>query len=164
MQPVALDYTRPPAQSVGPGVVVLALGIISVVYLMVVYGELQSALAGLDLSSEPRTTKGQTDQAEIARAQRVIGQLAFPWEEIFTSIEKAKSPGIALLSITPQADAMTVTMAGEARHLGSLMNYLGRLQKDVHFDTVFLLKQQIRTDDPERPLLFEIKAAWKGAS
>lgn len=103
---------------------------------------------------------GQEIQKEIAQANAVLDQLNLPWEMLFDSIEMAATEDIALLSLQPNVANRTLRLSGEAKSMVELLDFVEALEREPAFENVHLLSYKIKQDDPHRPIIFLLNAAW----
>lgn len=87
-------------------------------------------------------------------------RLLTPWGELFRTLEQAQTDEVALLSIEPDAARGRLRLAGEAKNVEALADYLKRLQATTSIDGLRILMQQIKQNDPQQPIEFAIEAHW----
>lgn len=97
---------------------------------------------------------------EVAQANAVLDQLNLPWEELFDSIEHAATEDIALLSLQPNFANRTLRLNGEAKSMLELLDFVEALEREAVFENVHLLNYKIKQDNPHRPIIFLLHAAW----
>lgn len=97
---------------------------------------------------------------EVAQANAVLDQLNLPWEELFDSIEHAATEDIALLSLQPNFANRTLRLNGEAKSMQELLEFVEALEREAVFENVHLLNYKIKQDNPHRPIIFLLHAAW----
>lgn len=97
---------------------------------------------------------------EVAQANAVLDQLNLPWEELFDSIEHAATEDIALLSLQPNFANRTLRLNGEAKSMLELLEFVEALEREAVFENVHLLNYKIKQDNPHRPIIFLLHAAW----
>lgn len=85
------------------------------------------------------------------------------WEGLFGGIEQAVSEDVSLLAVRPDLAGKAVQISGEARNLAAALAFVEALKRDP-LSRVVLLSHQIRQNDPQRPVVFEIAATWTTAS
>jgi hypothetical protein len=99
--------------------------------------------------------------AQVAEAEEVVRQLATPWHTLFRSLEHAYVEEIALLAVQPDAQRRTVAIVGEAREYGDILAYLTRLRAEAPLADAYLVGNEVKESDPQRPLVFTIAAQWR---
>lgn len=115
--------------------------------------------------STPRIREfGQEIRKEIAQANAILDQLNLPWETLFDSIEHAITEEIALLSLQPNVSNRTLRISGEAKDMSELLDFVEALERESIFENVHLLNYKIKQDNPHRPVIFLLTAAWIGIS
>lgn len=100
---------------------------------------------------------------EVQQAAQVAGRLNVPWETLFTALETAATPDVALLAIESEAGRRSVRLSGEARQLGALLAYVRSLRARSVLTDVFLHSHEMQAQDPQHPVRFSIAASWAGA-
>lgn len=103
----------------------------------------------------PELTVGLED------ARKVITQLSLPWNELFEAIESVENPDIAVLQIQPSAEQKLVRITAEARASSDIERYINALNKTESLGNVRMISHQLKTDDPQKPLVFTIIANWE---
>lgn len=103
----------------------------------------------------------QAADAEVTEAADVLRQLATPWHTLFRSLERAYVEEIALLAVQPDAQRRTVAIVGEAREYGDILAYLTRLRAEAPLADAYLVGNEVKESDPQRPLVFTIAAQWR---
>jgi Tfp pilus assembly protein PilN len=103
---------------------------------------------------------GQEIRKEIIQANAILDQINLPWEALFDAIEQAATEEIALLSLQPNVSSRTVRIGGEARSMSELLDFVEALERESVFENVHLLNYKIKQDNPHRPVVFLLTAAW----
>ena len=106
----------------------------------------------------------QEIRKEIIQANAVLDQMNLPWEALFDSIEQAATEEIALLSLQPTVPNRTLRISGEAKNMSELLDFVEALERELTFENVHLLNYKIKQDNPHRPIVFLLTAAWIQAS
>jgi hypothetical protein len=169
-----LDFARPQAQSRG-----VALGVITVCALLLclAIGQsekseaqvavLEAELATMGASREaagtpaaPTTVNGVELDERMVKANRVIRQFSTPWDDVFSSIEKASGEHVALLSLESDPANAQVHVGAEARNFKKMLEYLERLRIDGRLSPAILQSHQVMVDDPNKPIRFTFTASW----
>lgn len=101
---------------------------------------------------------------EVNLANQVVHQLRLPWNTLFTAVEAAARPDIALLALEPDMQNGSVKIGGEAKDFDALLSYVKDLSKREVFGTVVLQNHQIQRDVPEKPVRFNLIAQWRGGA
>ena len=106
----------------------------------------------------------QEIRKEIIQANAILDQINLPWETLFDSIENAATEEIALLSLQPIVSNRTLRISGEAKNMSELLDFVEALERELTFENVHLLNYKIKQDNPHRPIVFLLTAAWIQAS
>lgn len=171
MREIALDF-----QPARPGL----LAVVLVLAALVLAGDawLEAEAAG-DRAEEAQARVAQArrrlDRQEASRREnqpervfspeeskalgQAVGALRVDWEGLFAHIDRAASEEVALLAIRPSVGGRSVQIAGEAKHLEATLAFVEAL-KDKPLSQVVLVSHQIRSNDPQHPVAFEIAATW----
>lgn len=173
MTPVLrIEYLRT-SRSRWAGWVLLGLGLFLVIDMGLTQKSLEEQLAVWGQSASTagvtasKTGKSGTSQdhgkleAQFQEAERVLQQLAMPWSPLFQSIEQAHTDEVALLSIQPDPQRRSVTITGEAKDYADVLVYVTRLRDQAKLTNVHLVGNELREDDPQRPMAFTVSANWK---
>jgi len=95
------------------------------------------------------------------RANEVLHLLNLPWDPLFTALEHAVTPGIHVLSVTPDPHKGSVTLKATAPDNGAALDFIDRLQAGKNLRNAHLVTQEIMVDSKHHPLLFTVTAEWK---
>lgn len=154
-------------------IVLLLAGVLLCVDAWLEYGALRSQLDELEsrLSVASRRASrieaGRRDSrpenvfsADESKALRqAIGLIRVDWEKLYRSIDAATSEEISLLAIRPNAVGKSVQISGEARNLAAALAFVEALRREPLANAA-LLSHQIKQNDPQQPIVFEISATW----
>jgi hypothetical protein len=102
----------------------------------------------------------ELDVVEVERANRIVDEIAVPWERLFNGLERAAHPKVALLAVQPEVKQRRVSVSGEARDFVAIVEYLERLVRDGQFRDVYLTDHALKKDHPERPVAFTVSMEW----
>jgi hypothetical protein len=94
---------------------------------------------------------------------QTISLIRVDWEKLYRSIDEATTEDISLLAIRPNTASKTVQISGEARDMAAALAFVEALRR-APLETPALLSHQIKQNDPQRPIIFEIAATWLIAS
>jgi Tfp pilus assembly protein PilN len=98
---------------------------------------------------------------QVEDANKVIGRLSLPWNELFRSIEDAAMDRVALLSVQPQPQQRLITLHGEAGSYADVLQYIERLDSSRTLSRARLLSHRVKSEDPRHPVDFMIAANWR---
>lgn len=121
-------------------------------------------LARLDEGADPhlvRVSAKPPSTEELAIAADTIRRLATPWNSLFRALEGARTKGVSLLSVAPDADAGNVIITGSARDYAATLSYVSALSDQPPLKRVRLLKYETSPADPRHPLSFTVSATWR---
>ncbi|MBK7492183.1 MAG: PilN domain-containing protein [Nitrosomonas sp.] len=115
--------------------------------------------------SSPRIKEfSQEIRKEITQANAILDQINLPWETLFDAIEHAATEEIALLSLQPNVASRTLRLSGEAKSMSELLDFVEALERELVFENVHLLNYKVKQDNPHRPIIFLLTAAWMQVS
>lgn len=102
-----------------------------------------------------------TEESNALR--QAIGAIRIDWERLYRSIDKAVSEEVSLLAIRPNAAGKSLQISGEARDMAAALAFVEALRHEP-LSHVALLSHQIKQNDPQHPIVFEISATWLNGS
>lgn len=158
-----------------PGALLLALGIGASAAVLLEYhimGErragLELRLAALTLIRTPEASRrDETADARIALSVRQAAlDLATPWTRLLSELEQASKDTqgqVALLGVEPDHAKHNVRVSAEARTLALALAYVERLQSSRSIQYPMLDRHEIRADDAQHPVRFELTGEWRDA-
>jgi len=156
----------------------MALAIVGAICLSLVLVQLR-ALSGEHQGLELRRTllerqqqsHGQSAAAvsglDVQNAQKTLRELAVPWSQLLGELESASSDtsgNVALLAIEPDHAKHRLRVTAEARTLEMALAYVQRLRKTQVLRYPMLDNHEVRKDDHDHPVRFQISADWSDAS
>jgi predicted dinucleotide-binding enzyme len=122
---------------------------------------LELHLAALDRASG-RSTLAR-DAANAQAAQKTVTELATPWSQLLVELEQAGADTrdkVAVLTVEPDHVKHRVKVAAEARTLSLALAYVERLRKSQVLRYPMLDSHEVKSDDNEHPVHFELSAEW----
>jgi hypothetical protein len=154
------------------GGLLLALGLAASAAVLLEYRLLGEHRAGLELrraalirANAPPSQRDATADARIAAsAQQAAMDLATPWTLLLSELEQAskESQGqVALLGVEPDHAKHNVRVSAEARTLALALAYVQRLQSSRSLEYPMLDRHEIRADDAQHPVRFELTGEWR---
>lgn len=174
LRPLSLDFRRTNRSAAWGGIALLAAALAGAAVSGGQYLQLAEQLAAENASlrdaaastrQRPRVaTSGSEPQllaAELKHANEILLQLTLPWGELFSSAESAGTPDVALLSIDSETDKRRVKIAGEAKNLESILDYLRYLESRPALVDVYLQSHELQKQDTQRPVRFVVSARWR---
>jgi hypothetical protein len=174
MRALDLDYHAARRRSSGAGWLLLAIGLAFATDLGFSYRSLRESIDRQEarLAGSARLADGAkraaalarpASAAEIAQAREAIQRLSTPWDDLFRALESAASVNVALLAIEPDSKSRTVRITGEGRRYADALDYVSALSRVGTLSRVYLVKHEIRRNDPQRPVVFSVSASWQEA-
>lgn len=102
----------------------------------------------------------QEIRKEIGQANGILDQINLPWDVLFDAIEHASTKDIALLSLQPNVANRVLRINGEAKDMAKLLDFVEALEQEEIFQNVHLINYKIKQDNPNKPIIFLLSAAW----
>lgn len=174
MRALKLDFIRRPTPLRRFGFILLATGVVVAGYLTQIYLKRTAELEGwggkyrslqkaqhkqLD-SSTAKTAEWEHLQAELKAANRVIAQLALPWDALFREVEASVDEQVTLLSVEPDTEKRELRIIAEAENLDSMLEYARRVRAIALFKDAYVVSHQIQRQEPQQPVRFVVNAQW----
>jgi hypothetical protein len=176
IRPIRLELLADPRAPLA-GLALLAAGGVILLALVVQFVSLRGELADLGERMQALQTAGRARgagalvrtgskdiAADLRKAQSVLRQLAAPWNELFTELERAVAPDVGLLGLQPELAAGRVTIAGEAKNLDAALAFAERVNRGKALSDAFLVSHEIRVQDAQRPVRFTLSARWSSGA
>ncbi len=170
---IQLDFAGSGRRLSPAGGVLLALGVIAAVAVLVEYRVIGERRAGLEVRvaalARARTaavgrSETPVDARVAASAQQAAQDLATPWTLLLSELEQASQETkgqVALLGVEPDHAKHNVRVSAEARTLTLALAYVERLQSSRSLEYPMLDRHEIRSDDAQHPVRFELTGAWR---
>jgi hypothetical protein len=155
------------------GGLLLALGVMAAAVVLFEYRVIGAHRAGLEVRLAAITrakapAPSQRDAALDARAEMSAQQaaldLATPWTLLLSELELASKDAqgqVALLGVEPDHAKHNVRVSAEARTLALALAYVQRLQSSRSLQYPMLDRHEIRADDAQHPVRFELTGEWR---
>lgn len=167
---LALDFVplRPRGRAIGNAL--LAIGVAGALWMFADYRSTVTQRAGLALRMNaarpvhPATAIMREDSAVLNESAAIAVQLNAPWSQLLFELEIAsrdQHKDVAVLAIESDREKHSVRLIAESRSLPAALAYLQRLQSSRVLRYPTLDSHEIRNDDPERPVRFQITAEWR---
>jgi hypothetical protein len=97
------------------------------------------------------------EESKILR--QTLAALRVDWEALFRHIDRAAGEQVSLLAIRPNIASKSLQISGEARDLAATLAFVEALRQ-APLAGVALLSHQVKANDPQHPIVFEIAATW----
>ena len=111
-------------------------------------------------AAAPVAAAAPISETQASAVNAAVMQLNLPWRALQDAVAAATPPGVALLALEPDAKKRTVRISAEARTSDEMIDYVARLKREELFSDVALTHHEINDQDPNRPIRFELDAAW----
>jgi hypothetical protein len=171
-QAIQLDFAGGRHRLSLAGSLLLALGVVASIAVLFEYRVIGERRAGLELrlaalsrANAAAANPGASADPRIALSlQQAAQDLATPWTLLLSELEQAskESQGqVALLGVEPDHGKHNVRVNAEARTLALALAYVQRLQSSRSLAYPMLDRHEIRADDPQHPVRFELTGEWR---
>ena len=172
---IEMDFVGSTQRVRWPGLTLLLLSAIAIGGVLYEYqlftqkrDGLQYRMAALMRAAKPEAPEDAALNAKVAfSAERAAQDLATPWTLLLAELEQASKDShgqVALLGVEPDHTKHSVRVTAEARTLEMALNYVQRLQSSRSLEYPMLDRHEIRADDPQRPVRFELTGQWKDST
>jgi hypothetical protein len=171
---VELDFAGSRLRGGLVGVVVAVVGALCLTVVLVQQHYLNAQRAGLELRRTALVDgqlRGRSVQSvaglSAQNAEKTVRELGTPWSQLLAELEKASGDttgSIALLAVEPDHAKHRVRVTAEARTLELAIAYVQRLRKAPVLRYPMLDNHELRIDDKDRPVRFQVSADWSDAS
>lgn len=165
-QPLMLDFQAIPNRGGWAGITLLAAGVALLAVVGWRFYEVSGQRAGLELRLGAEQAAREAGSAHLAGAQAaapVMGVLGAPWGLLLQELEAAshdESGSVAVLAVEPDREKGRIRILAESRDLKLTLAYLERLQKSRVLRYPTLDSHEIRTEDKDQPVRFQLSADW----
>jgi hypothetical protein len=156
------------------GIAVAVLGALAVTGAWLQLRSVAAQRAGLELRREALERSGNRN-AELAQIRglgskdtvKTVRELATPWSQLLAELEAASRDNtgtVAILAIEPDHAKHRVKVTAEARNLPVALAYVKRLKQTHVLRYAMLDSHEVRADDREHPVRFQLSADWSDAT
>ena len=98
---------------------------------------------------------------EVVRARAIVDELTVPWTDLFEAVEAADAKPLGLLALTPNSRDRSLRMAGEARSVIDVLEYVERMARQPALGQVHLLGYQTVVREGVPVVSFTLAASWR---
>ena len=161
-----IDFVRGARRSRWAGPALLAVSLAAAAHAGASYLELRHAVREGEaqlarLAPQTRLAgSGKASREELAAARDSVQRLTLPWGALLGALESASSDQVALLAIEPDPRAGTVTISGDSKDYLAALSYVLDLRRAQALSDVQLVRHELKSKDPQRPVSFSISASW----
>jgi hypothetical protein len=169
-----LDFAGRRARGGVAGIALAVVGALCLVAVLAQQHALSAQRAGLELRraaliGAQHRGQGADSVAGLSaqNAEKTVRELATPWSQLLAELETASGDttgNVALLAIEPDHAKHRVRVTAEARTLELALAYVQRLRKTQVLRYPMLDSHELRSDDKDHPVRFQISADWSDAS
>jgi hypothetical protein len=169
-----LDFSGNRSRGGPVGIALAVIGALGLIGVLVQQHALGNQRAGLELRRTALLTvrqRGQSPESiaglNAQDATKTVRALAAPWSELLAELESASGDtagNVALLAIEPDQSKHRVRVTAEARSLELALAYVQRLRKTPVLRYPMLDNHELRAEDKDHPVRFQISADWSDAT
>jgi hypothetical protein len=169
-----LDFSGHRSRGGPLGIAIAFVGALCVIGVLAQQHALGNQRAGLELRRAALLNvrhRGQSTDSiaglSSQDAAKTVRALAAPWSQLLVELENASGDttgNVAVLAIEPDQAKHRVRVTAEARTLELALGYVQRLRKTPVLRYPMLDSHELRSDDKDHPVRFQISADWSDAS
>ena len=164
MKRLALDFVARPRGSRWAARVLLGAALAVAADLALTYAKLDHAVKSNEAvvaRAQPRKSAAPAvSKDELSAARETVERLSLPWAKLFAALEAAANDRVALLAIEPDPKTGTVKISGDSKDYLAALTYVLDLSKTPTLSNVQLVRHEVKSNDPQHPVAFQISAAW----
>jgi hypothetical protein len=113
--------------------------------------------------AQPRRPAVSISNEEIVQARETVDRLGLPWAKLFGALEEAADDQVALLAIEPDAKSGKVMISGDSKDYLAALSYVLNLRRSTALADVQLVRHEVKKNDPQHAVSFQISAAWSAS-
>lgn len=99
-------------------------------------------------------------EGQAAFVNGAILQLNLPWRDLQDAVAAATPRSVALVAMEPDSRKQVLKITAETKTSDDMVAYVAELKQQELFSGVTLTRHEINEQDPNRPLRFQLEAAW----
>jgi hypothetical protein len=153
-------------------ITLFAFGVLLAGAALAVFFSLDGRRAGLELrlaairhTQTPLADPSEAVDARLGPSLQLAAQdLATPWTLLLSELEKAAKDSanqVSVLGVEPDHAKHSVRISAEARNLPLALAYVRLLQSSRSIEYPMLDRHELRVDDPQHPVRFEMTGVWR---
>jgi hypothetical protein len=171
-RPILLDFKERRRHGGIAGAIILTLGAAGTIVAGMQFRASNLTLSGLELrleaiESNHNSGMGPAMAGTAEEAGPLVSELGAPWSLLLQELEAASQDiggAVAVLAVEPDREKGRVRIVAEARDLPTALAYIERLQKSNALRFPMLDSHEVRTEDHDQPVRFQLSAEWKSNS
>jgi hypothetical protein len=170
--PIVLDFKERQRRGGIVGAAVLLIGCSCVLLVGLQFRAFALTREGLELRRDAMASArsagaGTARSGTAEEGGPMVAELAAPWSLLLKELETASQDiggAVAVLAVEPDREKGRIRIVAEARDLPTALLYVERLQKSRALRFPMLDSHEVRTEDHEQPVRFQLSAEWNTAS
>lgn len=171
MNRLELDYVAPPRRARWPGFAVLAVSLAVAAGVVERYRDARGELAAIEAAqglvnverAPSRAIPRERLEEETKAVNEVVRQLGLPWARMIAAVEKASTADVVVMQMQPDAQQRLLRLTAEAKNRQAMLQYVRRLGGERGLADVYLVRDEVRAEQPGRPVQFAVQATLKEA-
>lgn len=170
MRRLELNFQKPPFRPNRlAGWMLLLTGLALLIEMGISYDRLQNdretmnqeiKTSHIRLDTSNNNSKYQFTDKDFEDGRQIINRLSTPWDAFFVGLESVRTSNVAILSIQPDMQTGLLQIEGEAKDYAAVLTLVAQLRVTKPFSEVFLLRHEIKRDDPQHPVAFALSTRW----
>jgi len=163
LQKLDLDFRRPARSSPWAARVLAAIAAAVALDAGLAYHDARQVIARNQAAlarAQQTAPAHRVSKEEVAAVRDTVERLATPWEGLFGALESAASDQVALLGVEPDPKAGKVLISGESKDYLAALTYVLNLSRAQALSGVQLVRHEMKSGDPQKPVAFSISATW----
>lgn len=169
MNRLELDYVAPPRRARWPGFAVLAVSLAVAAGVVERYRDARGELAAIEAAqglvnverAPSRAIPRERLEEETKAVNEVVRQLGLPWARMIAAVEKASTADVVVMQMQPDAQQRLLRLTAEAKNRQAMLQYVRRLGSERGLADVYLVRDEVRAEQPGRPVQFAVQATLK---
>jgi len=150
------------------GAILLLVGALGLTVVILQVHALRTERQGLELHLAARErgagrARSEAVDAAVQAARPTLVQLATPWTRLLMELErigKDQAGDVAVLTVEPDPAKHRIKLAAESRDLARALAFVERLRSTHILRNPMLDSHELKHDDPQHPVHFELSAEW----
>ena len=150
-----LDFA-PRRRSLPPGYWLLAAGAVFALLAGLAVEERHAAAEKTAAEEKARRIAAEKPVTAAQRFDTIDRRLATPWGMILNAIDQAVADHVVLLTVEPDAEKGRIQIGAEGKTAAAMTDFVSALASHNAFSGAVLVSHQVRAEDQDKPLRFNV--------